>query len=292
MRYIKKLDEKIFFYNRKIRKLLKLNINYHIDNFNILLTPDHSLPIYQKYFKNYDKFLPKLVRNLKKKSSFIDIGCNCGDTFFSVYNQNRTLKYYCIDAEKQFINLFKKNIANNKSKININNLIVSECLIGKNLQGQLIGDKGSKRLLVSKNSQSIKSQTLDSYASLNKIKNISLIKIDTDGYDYNIIYSSLDIIKRFKPIFFYECFISDEKSKKEYLNLLEFFRKKNYKYFTFFDNYGNLISKDFGYSNAKDLLRYLVQNTKQHDFASIVYYDILVYSDKDIKLINKSIKNH
>ena len=49
-------------------------------------------------------------------------------------------------------------------------------------------------------------RTLDSicneYFTKDEIKNISFIKIDTEGYDREIIYSSKDFLNEYKPVIF------------------------------------------------------------------------------------------
>src|SRR5882672_431025 len=49
-----------------------------------------------------------------------------------------------------------------------------------------------------------KSITIDELCKSANLNNVSLIKIDVDGYDYKVLSGALGTIKRFKPIVFIE----------------------------------------------------------------------------------------
>ena len=221
-----------------IRILFHIDQKIKIGRFILTLPPYHLFSLYKKKYKKYDNFLVHLSKILKKNDSLIDVGANVGDTLLQILNKNNNFNYYCIEGDKFFASYLKKNIekldASKQKKIKI-----IEEIVGKNLKGNLVGSGGTKRY--SYNSKGKKSKTLDEIVYINKIKNIKLIKIDVDGYDYNIINSGLRIIKKNNPIIFFEMMIIDKFSLKNYINTINKLDNIGYKFWTILDNYGNKI---------------------------------------------------
>ena len=291
MRFIKKLYCKILLLLGYVKKKLNINTKFKIGNFNIILTGDHALPVYKRQYFYYDLYLPNLVSKLKATTSFIDIGCNCGDTFFPCYSQNPNIMYYCIDPEKEFIDLFKKNIRNNKYKLNLEKVKISQNLIGNKLSGHLVGSMGSKKLVKEDSLDNIKSISINEYVETNNVENVSLIKIDTDGYDYNIISSGEEIISKNEPLVFFECYIPTQEQKESYLNILDNFKLLGYHDFCVFDNYGQLITKHCNKEHLCELIEYLFRSKKDDNYGSIIYYDILAYKNsKHEEIVHSSLK--
>jgi len=291
MKLIKKIYFKFLLLLGSLKKKLNIALKYKIKNFEILLTGDHALPIYKAQYSYYDLYLPNLVKYLKNNSSFIDIGCNCGDTFFNCYEENLKIKYYCVDAEIEFINLFKKNIIKNKNKLNLDKIHITNYLIGNKLSGFLKGSKGSKKLVKNKNSYSLKSTSLNDYVNLYNIENISLLKIDTDGYDYNIINSGDKIILKNKPLIFFECYVPSKKQKINYLKILDNLNLYGYDTFCVFDNYGKILTKNCNKDHVSNLINYLYNNEKHQNYGSIIYFDILAFLKKKHQiLVDRSLK--
>lgn len=71
----------------------------------------------------------------------------------------------------------------------------------------------------------VNSITLDSYCERNSIENISLIKIDTDGHELEVLKGAKESLKKFKPFVVFELsnYLLKEKgiSFEEYLSLFE-----------------------------------------------------------------------
>ena len=85
-----------------------------------------------------------------------------------------------------------------------------------------------------------------------KIKNIKLIKVDVDGYDYNILFSAINELKNNKPDIFFEYMPLDESGKKNYLRLIEKLNEIGYSNWTMLDNYGSIIFENKSYIDVID----------------------------------------
>ena len=247
--FFKKLSKSLFYlkYNlkRQLRILFKIDQIICIDNKKIILPPGHLLSLYESIYPKYDRFLPTIIGKIKENEVIIDIGANIGDTLFRLLNTNTRPYYYCIEAD----NLFFEYLQKNKKSLDINiqnKIILIKTLVGDNLKGNLSETTtGTKSLIES--DLGIKSKKLDDIIMEYKIKNIKLIKVDVDGFDYNILFSAINELKNNKPDIFFEYMPLNELGKKNYLKLIEKLNEIGYSNWTILDNYGSVIFKNKDY---------------------------------------------
>ena len=256
---------KIFFYfrynfKRYLRLFFRIDQNIYIENKKIILPPGHLLSLYQSIYPEYDKFLPKVISKIKDDESIIDIGANIGDTLFRLINKNTKPYYYCIEADNFFFDYLQKN----KKLLDLNlqkKVTLIKELVGDQLKGNLSEKTtGTKSLIQS--DFGIKSKKLDDIIISFNIKKIRLIKVDVDGYDFNILFSAINEITKNKPDIFFEYDPLDESGKKSYLNLIKKLNEIGYSNWTLLDNYGNVIFKNKNYLDIiKRIKLPLLKNT-------------------------------
>ena len=173
-----------YFHKKKIIKFLKLNKNHYINLFiDIGAHKGESI----KFFSDNLK-LKKIISFEASKENFKFLK--------NKYNnmKNVTLENIALSSdisEKKF-NQCKESSSSTFSKINLN----SKYLFNK-----------MKYLNYSKSEnfyeeQSIKTDTLDNYLNKNNIYNIDLIKIDTEGHEFEILKGLKQNIKNVKIIIF------------------------------------------------------------------------------------------
>lgn len=277
---------KNFFY-RKLKKFLKFDVVVTSNDFIINLPFNHNYLEYKKDYPNYDEIILKIVKSLgKKKSSIIDVGANCGDTIIPMFFKNKNKKYYGIEPDDLFHKYLKKNIIHNKLYKKIK--IFKNFITSKKKNGFLSGSNGTKKFVHSKINKIENQITLDKFIDINFVKNLELIKIDTDGYDFDVLKSASKIIKKFKPIIFFECQIEIKNQVEEYFNVIKNLKKHSYN-FCFFDNFGNFILKTNNLHEIRNLILY-IYNQNNFKKKSIYYYDILACTQNDYKRILKSAK--
>ena len=240
----------IYNFKRQLRIFFKINQIIYIDNKKIILPPGHLLSLYESVYPKYDKFLPTVIGKIKENEAIIDIGANIGDTLFRLLNINTRPYYYCIEADNFFFEYLQKN--KKSLDVNIQNkIILIKTFVGDQLQGNLSETTtGTKSLIES--DLGIKSKKLDDIIMEYKIKNIKLIKVDVDGYDYNILFSAINELKNNKPDIFFEYMPLDESGKKNYLRLIEKLNEIGYSNWTMLDNYGTIIFENKGYIDVID----------------------------------------
>jgi hypothetical protein len=86
------------------------------------------------------------------------------------------------------------------------------------LKGSLVqkSNLGSKFLVES--ADGLEAKSLDEIIIDRNIQNIKLIKVDVDGYDYNVLLSAMNEIKKNKPSLFFEYM---SLNKTEYIELIK-----------------------------------------------------------------------
>ena len=172
----------------------------------------------------------KLIEYYKPNSNFIDIGSNYGVHSLYVANyikkNNFNGKVYSYEIQPKIYDLFINNISNNNLNNYINpNLIglsnidntmnvdfINDYDYGSNPGATSIIDNDNKNInkdnLITTN---ISLKTLDSY----NINNVSIIKIDVEGYELLTLEGSLNTIIINKPVILIEIW---NKKLEEYKN--------------------------------------------------------------------------
>ena len=285
LRIQKKLVSKLF-------KLFDLSIKLKYKYFTILLPADHCLPEYKALNKNYDRFLPHLVKSLNPKDTIIDIGANVGDTLASMVESNSSLNYICIEADDYFYSYLKKNLARIKNSIKNVKIQIIKAFIGKYINNIfLTGKNGTKKAIININGGGdIKSVSLDEVVT--DISKVRILKTDTDGFDYDALNASMPIIKKKKPLIFFEYYLDHNYQIKGYSKIFKSLQKLNYFDWIVFDNFGTVILQTKNLNVINQLTNYLYLQNIEKATRTIYCFDILTFTKKDSKLINKVIRGY
>ena len=174
------------------------------------------------YFQQ--KKIIKLINSKFSKPIIVfDIGAHYGETIKLFSNKMDLEKIYSFEASPQNFQILKKNISKNKlDKVEIYNFGVGD-KIGKNYINQTVESSSSTINRLNKQSKYLKKKlkilniknkdrfyhkipikvlTLDSFTEQNNIQNIDLLKIDTEGYEFNVLKGFLNNIQKVKLIYF------------------------------------------------------------------------------------------
>ena len=130
----------------------------------------------------------------------------------------------------------------------------------------------------------MKSKKLDSFFRKEK-KKISFLKSDVDGFDYDILNSSLIVIKKHRPIIFFECECSDNDNLMKYFKIIMKLKKFKYHNFVLFNNYGKFTISTSNIGVVKKRIKDQLLNKKRK-----LFFDILMYTQKDKQTIINAIK--
>ena len=267
---------------------------YIIGRHQLLLPDDHQLDQYQAGWHRYDTALGYIAQVIFQKypqASAIDIGANIGDSS-ALIQTYQDVPVLCIEGNPEFIEYLHHNAAL------IGNIEVEESFVGND--GDIVNFEnmdshdGTASIVNAVNSDGL---FLTELKSLEKIlqehptfQNSKLLKIDTDGFDFSIIQTSISVIGNLSPVLFFEYdifFTSD--ARDESLKTLQVLFECGYQSFIVYDNYGNyllsLTSQD--YDKFIDLNTYLFSNRFASGITAVYYLDICAFAEADTDLFEK-----
>ncbi|MFT4283128.1 MAG: FkbM family methyltransferase [Candidatus Woesearchaeota archaeon] len=202
---------KDFIYKKKDKYFLnkydlfeRLNFKFKRDSTKIIVNDNnYVLPVVKKSFiqsffhsYNLDK-LPKRVLKKLKGANFVDCGAFVGDSLL-ILNKFKFGKIYCIEPDSRNYDLLIKTIKMN----NIKNAFPLKLGVGEKNKKISLSNSGTSSFINenisnTENSEIINIVSLDSYF---KDADIDLIKMDIEGYEYEAIRGSMDIIRENKPV--------------------------------------------------------------------------------------------
>lgn len=277
--------EKLFeiFIKRNIKPIGQ-DIIYKVGMYSILLPSDHRLPEYQSTYKNYDKKLKQIIQSTNIKNKIIiDIGANVGDT--AAYMRSFSNSHiYCIEGDRVYLEYLKKNTRS------LPHITIIESFVQgrKNLDKiKVVRTNGTAKLkpnLEDTNINSIKTTTIADLLDEYNIdpQAIQLIKIDTDGFDFDILLANKYLIKEHKPEIFFEYDVNinstDETDSIELIALLESLEYK----FIVYDNFGNLLEVI-----VKDAIKKFIElnhflKSSRENGGGIYYFDIFTSTNSNL----------
>jgi len=188
------------------------------DSQRILLDPLE--PFMTHHFLEHRVWEPHVQREIDNllpvSGNFIDIGANIGlHTLFAAKKTGKYGKIFSIEAHPRLFKILKSNIENNgyldfvslfqfaASNLNNEHINFEYFVEHPGMSGVKISDevidyfKGSKEII------KVPTVTID-YLCNNYSFVPNLIKIDVEGYEYNVLLGALDIIKFYSPSFIIE----------------------------------------------------------------------------------------
>jgi FkbM family methyltransferase len=262
-------------------QILGITRSYDIMGVKITLPPKHKLDTTRNTLTLYDRYFSFLAKILKRDEIVVDIGANIGDTAIPfLLNGNKVI---CVEPSSFFFSYLKKNLQ--RFEAGSNNVVFLNYFISSStkkvdlvmLEGTAFAASSSQKAAC-KPLEKIDDKliTLDALLKQNDcIENLGLIKIDTDGFDYDVINSGLGIISKKKPILFFENQVNEINLLK-YKDIYEKLQSLNYKLIAF-DNSGVILSTSFNFDTVHSLNEYLIKT----NFKAFHYMDILAYDEKD-----------
>ena len=274
------------FYGRNIK------ISTLSGSFFLKTTFGHPLKRYLIKFSKYDRLLPYLSKAISK--SVIDIGSNIGDTLVLIKSVSPA-EVICVEPDSNFINYLNLNISLNKFRnIKVYPFPISssnkKVIIEKNILKSTSNTSETKHNNFPMGIQTKSFSDLINELSID-IKSIGIIKIDTDGYDWDCLNSIADFYELNKADQYYPEFIfyehqtylnnlglkdpDREKREELYMNSIRRLISFGYSEFYIFDNFGTLILQT---KNLDDLIQIVkqVKISQTTGSSSIFFLDVLM----------------
>ena len=198
----------------------------------------------QDLVKSINEYICKDKHSNNTFFNIIDIGSNIGDKSLSIAQSlsNKNFNRYKIFSIEPTDYAFKKQINNIKLNPNLKKKIKSFKYFVSNEKKKPNNIYSSWRLDSNEKTHEVHKGvlkkvnkltdiiSLDNFIKKNKIKNKIILKIDVDGFEMNVLKSSIKTLKKMKPIIFMEyapyLFYENSFSSKEFF---KFLKRYNYK---------------------------------------------------------------
>jgi FkbM family methyltransferase len=171
--------------------------------------PYSTFFVYKEIFLNNEHMNN---RNFKKAETIVDIGANQGFYTIRMCKENKNLKVYCYEPNKETFRLLRKNISLNclSDRVKLNNLGVWK-ENGKQVLISIPGNSSNATLESSASKspwlkRKIARREIINTITLSEIHNsipekyIDILKIDTEGSEYDILSADLNVLKYYKKI--------------------------------------------------------------------------------------------
>ncbi len=121
---------------------------------------------------------------------------------------------------------------------------------------------------------------------------VILLKVDTDGFDFDVITSAKKILSDSEPILFWENEISEDFQNKGSNELYRMLTIRGYKHIYIFDNFGNLISEESDFETLKHINSYVYSMDKYGCTRSFHYTNILATTEKNYLTVKNAINEY
>ena len=270
---------------RLIRKLLIYFLNdpdtfFLFDNKKLKIPLSHAAPEYLNIFKFYDR-LPSRMSNFFVKQNIdiicIDIGANIGDSIaYFDFHKKKSSRFLAIEPNTKFFDYLKYNWGSDERVSSLKIACSSE---NRTINASFDEKNGTANIDKNSHGEEIKETSLDTLISENIIfKKTNIIKIDTDGFDFDVIKGASRIIANNKPMVLFELFtINNKKYSEELKNIINLFKGNGYSSTLIYDNLGNFMGK-YDLNNIFSIYKLIFyQLTRNYFFC----YDFLMISDDD-----------
>lgn len=177
-----------FYYKGLIAHAVDVTIEVH--NSIKYKVPNLRETIGEELFINgyYEKEIIALItENLKDGRAFLDLGANIGAIAIAVAKEKQNNEIYCVEASKRLFDYLTYNINQNNihNVFPINNALsdTDDLKLSFYAPVDKFG-KGSLSPVFTKEAEIVDSITIDTLLHRKSIKDVGVIKIDVEGYEY------------------------------------------------------------------------------------------------------------
>lgn len=163
---------------------------------------------YCLYFSVDKEPREKLYKLARNGTTVIDVGTNIGETllnFARINTEGQNIGFEPVPATYETAkNNVELNRFNNIVLVNMGLSDVEETLTFNKTSDFHSGGVFLTRDEENRGGNSVETVRLDQFVAANEIVNVSLIKIDVEGFEMNVLKGASETLRRFRPILFME----------------------------------------------------------------------------------------
>ena len=256
-----------------------------IGSLSLRIPINHTLPYFKSRHPLYDEFIGYLAGTIDNEKCIIDVGSNVGDTAAFIANKSNC-NLVLVEPSEKYFSYLEKNVSDWKlsQQVLLYNVALSDVEKGA---GKLYHHGGTAAKSTTRGAN-IRFQKGDDLRIVDKI---GLIKVDTDGYDSDVLFSFKSRIKQDEPIIFFENQIISNDINVSYGNLYSLLNDNGYSVIVVFDNFGNLLMRLTNFSQLLDLNSYLLRMIDRKLESTFFYLDVVVGTKNHLPQINSAVES-
>jgi FkbM family methyltransferase len=271
------------------RRLLTRELRLEQDNRHcvLLAPPEHRLDVYRAANPLYDRRLPLLARLVGAAAPgcvIIDVGANIGDTVALCRMAGCDAPFIAVEPSPQYFALLEENRKALPSLFK--NVHALRAFIGAGTEHlSLVAGAGTAHVQINYRTANPDTASDTPTLPLSQVteQEVSLIKIDTDGYDAIILSASVEFLRRARPVIWAEAEVSDPADEQRWSQLCTDLAE-SHPHMCIFDNFGFLVAHGAVADKQitfLDLLRYTRRHkageVKQIGPPRIYYIDVAFF---------------
>lgn len=277
-------------HNRILRKCAgDTTFTAWIHGFEFILPAGHLLPVYLAGNPDQEKPLLDLVSTMQSHGSpdefvMVDVGANIGDTAIPAALRAPRGTFLCIEGSPGYFQYLSRNVdrAQMSGRFLLREMICGEAgdrdeelTIESNFGSGVV-----KRLTAGEGKGGPPLATLDHILEETGLMDrVSLIKIDTDGFDYRVLRGGRKCLETRHPVLFFELAPTVLRDQEEDpLGIFPLLHEIGYSHFLLYTNFGEFFGHGrFDDPAGMDLLRQSVTYALRH---RRFFYDVVVLSEE------------
>jgi FkbM family methyltransferase len=273
------------------RLIIKINdetpCNMRVHGLGLVMPLSHALPLYLHKFPFYDRLPARLAKFIRAKLNSvngIDVGANVGDTIAAFKEQLGVEKnadadtFIAIEPNPRFRKYLDSNWGDDQSVVILPYICSSSEGLTTACFAELNGTASANLSgFIEDDQEGFEKRTVDSIVNQYKERgNFNLLKIDTDGHDFEVIAGAKDFIKEDQPFLYFEVdAFSNPNFVEDCLNTLEFLQETGYAKVFVYDNFGNFMGL-FEVVNILCIKNLLLYKLSKKSY----YFDFLLMKDQ------------
>jgi FkbM family methyltransferase len=200
----------ILFYGKELRIVTRKGVQYELD-----LSEGIDISLF--LFGNFQSHVIKnKYMQIPADAVIIDVGANIGVISLSFAHTFPSARIFAFEPTHYALNKLKRNLSLNPDLSNcvtVVNSFVSEQTVAnadiKAFSSWKVGEKTEEaihpvHLGTAKSTEGVGSITLNDFCKQNSLTKIDLIKIDTDGHEYEVLNGARESIVKFRPKIIFE----------------------------------------------------------------------------------------
>ena len=239
---------------QKITKLLFILLSFDI---KLIYSLFNNIPAGTEHLKFFS--------NIKKLNTIVDIGCHKGQFALIskfIYKKSKIFSFDPLkSSKKKYKSILKKKDGYHFFNYAIGNKdVIAKINISKKNDSSSLLEITEKQTSIFKNTEKIKEEKiyikkLNSCLKKKDLRKPSLLKIDVQGYELEVLKGCQELLNCFDFIYIECSFVELYKKQPLYYEINKWLKKRNFKYVkkfnSSFDKHNKIIQADFFFKNSR-----------------------------------------